>query len=102
MSDTKFTLLSLQEEKQTVRLFNLSFTENEFKRRVTVNFSTRNNEVDEMTVRVYDGAHGMVIGKFYYPNPKFGKDDAEEERYRKMCLEVTELTTTTLFLSEGI
>lgn len=102
MSDTKFTLLSLQEEKQTVRLFNLSFTENEFKRRVAVNFSTRNNEVEEMTVRVYDGAHGFLIGKFYYPNPHFGKDNAEEERYRKLCLEVTDCAATTLFISEGV
>lgn len=107
MSHKKFTLTNFQEEKPTIRTFTLGFIDNTYNRKVAIEFSTRHCEVDEMYVDVYDGAHGMRLYAFTYLNPYQRCNDEienynEKERYRKLCLDVLDCATTTLFLSEGI
>lgn len=107
MSDTKFQLTSFQEEKPTFRVFTLGFTDNKYNRKVKVRFETRHGELDRMDVDVHDGAHGLILYAFGYNMPYLGckdnsKDYEQRERYRRLCLEVINCATTTLFLSEGI
>lgn len=107
LSDTKFDLTSFQEEKPTFRVFTLGFTDKMYNRPVQVRFTTRHGELDNMEVDVHDKAHGFRLYGLFFDAPfERCSDEIEDrenaERYRKLCLEVINCATTTLFLSEGI